>query len=191
MLDILQEEEWLEAVIIQNDIEEGEYTEEEAKERFKIKSLEAASWAFRKIKALNQDIEATKALAKAEYDRIKEWEIKATKDTENSIKFFEFLLTEYYLDNKEIYPKFKVSTPYGKVSSRKQQPEWLYDNEKAIKWLLEHDENLVRVKYEPDKANIKKAFKIVGDNVVSEDGEIVEGITILERPEAVVIKVEV
>ena len=98
-------------------------------------------------------------------------------------------LVEYFIRQRELDPKFKITTPYGKVTARKQQPKWHYDEAKLIEWLKENNKDLLRVKYEPDKNEIKRVYKVVGTNVVTEDGEIVEGITIEERPEKITIKV--
>lgn len=161
----------------------------ETKERFKIENLESANWAFRKLAAIERKKKEVQELAQKEIERIKVWQEQEEKALDNSKEFFEGLLTEYFAKEREKDPKFKISTPYGKVSARKQQPKWHYDDEKLVNWLLENDKELVRVKYEPDKNEIKKTYKIVGTNVVTEDGEIVEGIAIEERPEKIDIKV--
>lgn len=163
----------------------------ETQERFKIDNLEAANWAFRKLAAIERKKKEVQELAQKEIERIKTWEQQEIGSLDSSKEFFEGLLIEYFAREREKDPKFKISTPYGKVSARKQQPKWHYDDEKLVNWLLENDKELVRVKYEPDKNGIKKKYKIIGENVVTEDGEIVEGITIEERPEAINIKVEV
>lgn len=157
--------------------------------RFTIQDLDSANWAFRKLAAIERKRKEIQELADREIERIKNWQQQEEESLNNSKEFFEGLLTEYYVKQKETDPEFKISTPYGKVSSRKQQPKWHYDEDKLVKWLKENNQNLLRVKYEPDKNEIKKTYKIVGTNVVTEDGEIVEGITIEERPEKVAIKV--
>ena len=159
------------------------------KERFRIENLEAANWAFRKLAAIERKKKEIQELANKEIERIKAWQEQEERGLDNSKEFFEGLLTEYFAREREKDPKFKISTPYGKVSARKQQPKWNYDDEKLVNWLLENDKELVRVKYEPDKNGIKKKYKIVGENVVTEDGEIVEGITVEERQEKINIKV--
>ena len=159
------------------------------KERFRIENLEAANWAFRKLAAIERKKKEIQELANKEIERIKAWQEQEERGLDNSKEFFEGLLTEYFAREREKDPKFKISTPYGKVSARKQQPKWNYDDEKLVNWLLENDKELVRVKYEPDKNEIKKTYEIVGTNVVTEDGEIVEGIAIEERPEKIDIKV--
>lgn len=161
----------------------------ETQERFRIENLEAANWAFRKLAAIERKRKEIQELANKEIERIKAWQEKEERSLDNSKEYFEGLLTEYFAREREKDPKFKISTPYGKVSARKQQPKWHYDEDKLVKWLKENNQNLLRVKYEPDKDKIKKTYKIVGTNVVTEDGEIVEGITIEERLEKVIIKV--
>ena len=158
------------------------------KERFKIENLEAANWAFRKLAAIERKKKEIQELANKEIERIKAWQEQEERGLDNSKEFFEGLLTEYFAREREKDPKFKISTPYGKVSARKQQPKWNYDEDKLVKWLKENNQDLIRIKYEPDKNEIKKTYKIVGTNVVTEDGEIVEGITVEERPEKVTIK---
>ena len=159
------------------------------KERFRIENLEAANWALRKLAAINAEEKKINDLKDKEIRRIENWAKDELDKLSNSRQFFEGLLTEYFIRQRELDPKFKISTPYGKVTARKQQPKWNYDDEKLVNWLLENDKELVRVKYEPDKNGIKKKYKIVGENVVTEDGEIVEGITIEERQEKINIKV--
>lgn len=158
-------------------------------ERFRIDNLEAANWAFRKLAAIERKRKEIQELANKEIERIKEWQEREERSLDNSKEYFEGLLTEYFAREREKDPKFKISTPYGKVSARKQQPKWHYDEDKLVKWLKENNQNLLRVKYEPDKNEIKRVYKVVGTNVVTEDGEIVEGITVEERPEKITIKV--
>lgn len=172
MIDILQEEELLEAAVISINIDEGEYTEEQAKEKFKITNLESASWAFRKLKAINANIAETKKLADIERKRIKEWEDKAVKDYERSISFFEYLLKDYFEKMRAEDPKFKLSTPYGKVMSRKQQDKWIYDEDVIVASLKKNGlDKFIRIKEEPNKTDLKKDIEIL-NNIVSRNGEI-------------------
>lgn len=157
--------------------------------RFTIENLDSANWAFRKLAAIERKRSEIRDLADKEIQRIKEWQEQEEKGLNNSKEFFEGLLTEYFIRQKEVDPKFKISTPYGKVSSRKQQPKWNYEDEKVLNWLKENDTELIRIKEEINKVELKKKYQIVGNEVVTEDGEIVEGITIEERPDSINIKV--
>ena len=156
---------------------------EEVKERFKITDLETANWAFRKLKAIENKKNEIEELAKKEIEpykleisRIEEWKDAELKSFDRSINFFNYLLEGYYREQRKIDPKFKVSTPYGKVTSRKQQPKWNYEEDRLLGWLKVNDLELVRVKEEVDKAELKKKYQVVSGNVVTENGEIVEGI---------------
>ncbi len=158
--------------------------------RFMIQDLDSANWAFRKLAAIEKKRKEIKELADKEIERIRNWQQQEEKGLNNSKEFFEGLLTEYFVRQKEVDPKFKISTPYGKVSSRKQQPKWNYEDEKVLNWLKENDTELIRIKEEVNKAELKKKYKAVGKEVITEDGgEIVEGITIEERPDSINIKV--
>ncbi|WP_027309316.1 host-nuclease inhibitor Gam family protein [Caloramator sp. ALD01] len=164
----------------------------EGKEQFKVTNIDQANWCLRKISALKKKQIENEQLAKAEIERIEKWLKKENEQLENSIKFFEVLLEEYAKEQREKDAKFKLSTPYGKLSFRKQQPKWNYDEETVLKFLKASGKTeFIRVKEEINKAELKKKFKVVGELVVDENGEIIEGITIEEQPEKVVIDVEV
>ena len=185
----LLREELIEVQEIQLDIYTGEVGEEEAKERFKIKDLDSASWAFRKLAAINEKEKEIRDLMVKEIARIQDWAKEDLNKLNDSKQFFHYLLEDHYKQQRAIDPKYKLSTPYGNVTSRKQQAEWIYDNDKVTEWLMNNDKDLVRVKYEPIKTDIKKKFIIAGNNAVTEDGEIVPGITIEEREDSINIKV--
>lgn len=185
----LLREELYEVHNIQLDIYTGEIEEDKAKERFKIKDLESANWAFRKLKAIEEKEKEITDLMNKEIKRIQDWAKEDIDKLNDSKNFFESLLMEYYVVNKELDSSFKVSTPFGKISSRKQQPQWIYDNDKVIDWLLKNDKDLIRTKHEPIKTDIKNKYQVVGDKVVTEDGEIVEGITVEASPDSIIIKV--
>lgn len=161
----------------------------EAKKPFKISELEQTSWAFKKLRKLQEEEDQIKYLASKEMEIINTWQSKELEKIENSKKYFNGILEEYYMEELEKNPKAKINTPFGKMSIRKQQPKWEIENEVALEWIKKNDKQLIRVKEEIDKAGLKKKYKIVGNQVVTEDGEIVEGIEILERDPKITIKV--
>ena len=175
----------------QFEIEEYEQKPEEVKQRFKIDNLEQANWALRKIKAYSKQQAELDDLAEKEIQRIREWQEKEKKKTQRSIDFFESILTLYLYEQRIKDPKFKVSTPYGTISTRKQQPKWeIKDKEGLVTWLKENNlEQLVRIKEEPALKDIKGSFEKHGVNAIDENGEIIPGIYILEQPDKVIIKI--
>jgi len=166
----------LELEEIEDILERAEDVEKFSDERFKIKDLDAANWAFRKLKAIDEKAKEITELAEKEMERIREWKENELEQINKSKEFFDFLLVEYYTEQRKVDPKFKLSTPYGKVSSRKQQPKWTYEDEKVIENLKTKGiTDLIKVKEEIKKAELKKWAEILHD-VVSLDGVIVEGI---------------
>jgi len=157
---------------------------------FSIENLESANWALRKIAALQKQKTENDELAQKEIDRIKLWQTAEDKKTQQSIEFFESLLTGYFIREREQDPKFKISTPYGKVTAKKQQPKWEYNDQKAIESLKAAElTELIRIKEELDKVALKKILVVTNTNVITKDGEVIEGITVTEQADKITISV--
>lgn len=170
----------MENTLIQNDLQE-------VREGFKIEDLEGATWAFRKLRAIESKEANVKAIAEEETTRINNWKETELKQYEADRRYFEFLLSEYYKNEKAKDNKFKLSTPYGKVTSKKSKSWAYYDEGALIKYLKDNDKaELVRVKEELNKAEIKKVFK---DGVDKETGEVLPFVSI-EETESITVKVE-
>lgn len=166
--------------------------EELEKESFKINDMNGATWAFRKLQALNKKEMEINDIAQVEIDRIDAWKDRELKSIEGDMAYFQSLLEGYYREQREADPKFKCSTPYGKVSSRKTKT-WTYDDAQVMAYIEENGlSDLVRVKKELDKATIKKTFKVAdnGTVVAPDTGEVVDGIRVAEV-ESVSVTVEV
>lgn len=170
-----------------NTLLQEELKEIEELEGFKITNIDEANWAFRKIRALKEEVKETNLLADKEIERINSWREKETKASIDNIEYFEGLLTEYYMKLRNENPKAKLNTPYGKVTSRKSK-KWNYQNEEEIlKYLKENEySDLIRVKEDINKAELKKVFK---DGVNKETGEVLPGVEIKEE-ESISVKVE-
>lgn len=160
---------------------------------FKVTDLESANWCFRKLRAIELQKTEFNLLAQKEIERIENWLNGELNKLEGQESFFNGLLTEYALEQRKENPKFKLSSPYGKVSFRKQQPKWNYEDEKVLQYLKDNDyKNLIRIKEEINKADLKKAAIIYEGNAVDPaTGEVIPGILIEEQPEALKIDVEV
>lgn len=159
-------------------------------EKFKIQDLDTANWAFRKLAAIKSKQEEINKLAQNEIERIQKWQEGELGTLNDSKDYFEHLLTEFYKEQKENDPKFKLSTPYGKLTSRKGTKKWNTPNKDLVIEQLENRgfEHLVRNKKEINLADMKKEFQIVGDQVVDSNGEVVEGAYITENPTSYSVK---
>lgn len=153
---------------------------------FKVDSIEKANWVFRKIKALQENITQNNNLAEQEFNRIQAWKDKENKPLEDSIEYLSSLVKGYFINLRAEDPKAKLSTPYGKISTRKNT-SWEYEEETVLTYLASNGyEELIRVKKEVDKANLKKVFK---NGVNTETGEVLPGVQI-EEVESINVKVE-
>ena len=169
----------MENILLQNDLTE-------VRENFKIEDLNSANWVFRQLRAIANKTNEIKALAEEERNRINSWEEVELKRYEADKQYFEYLLSEYYKKEKAVDKKFRLSTPYGKVTSKKTD-KWVYEDEKSLlKYLKESEPNCIRVKEEINKTEVKKIFK---DGVNAETGEILPFVRI-EEGETISVKVE-
>ena len=165
-------------ILLENDLSE-------VKDQFEVSDLQAATWCFRKLRAIEEKVEEVTSVAALEIDRITEWLKGEVESLESDKAYFEGLLNEYYVKERAKDKKFKLSTPYGKITARKTK-KWIWDEEVVKAYVKTEDLPFIRVKEELDKSEMKKAFK---DGVNTETGEYIPGIRI-EEVESISIKVE-
>ena len=163
-----------------------EQLKEPIQQGFTIDNLEKATWAMKKIKAIEEKQQQLKQIKDYEIESIEKWFNKEVEEINRDKEHLETLLHMYYRENKKIDKKFKLSTPYGSMGMRKSK-KWHYqDEEKLINYLKDsNNSELIRVKEELDKAKIKSVFK---DGINHETGEILPCIHI-EEVETISIKI--
>lgn len=171
-------------------LDEFEVEERPEKEAFVVDDLNKATWAMRQLRGVVAQLEANAAIAEEEKKRIDAWLEHANKNLLSDRAFFEAHLTAYLRKEREENPtKKSISTPYGKIVSRTSQPKW-ETQEELVDWLLNNKDTLIRVKYEVDKAELKKTFEADGSKAINpETGEVVPFIHIV--PSEITYKVEV
>lgn len=145
----------------------------EEEKSYKVTDLSSATWCFKKIKANNDKIAELEAVAEEQINSIKEWLEAEKKHYNNS--FLEFKLQEYYKEQKEKDSKFRLSTAYGTVTSRKTPTYNYVDEEQVIKYLKENHSSALRVKEEINRTEFKKIYK---DGIDHETGEIIPGVEV-------------
>lgn len=177
---------------------ELETIETEVKDRFEITDEATLHWTFRKMREIRGKIAEKEELAKSEYARIDEerklvdaWLGDETKNLFQSIEHFDHLIREYHLAllNEDGTQK-TLSTPYGKskTTTTAEQPD-KGDEEKLLKYAKDNKlTDLIKVEETVRWGDMKKTLKVVGGNVVDENGEIVEGAKV--KPKTVTCKVE-
>lgn len=169
-------------MLLQNDLLEMN----EVKEEFKVTDLKSATWAFRKLRAIEAKVAGINETATEQMLDIKNWAYNEIKAYEHEKEYFEGLLSAYYIEERVKDKKFKLSTPYGKVTSRKTT-KYIYEDEQAVMDYCNLNEiDAIRVKEELDKTAFKKLCK---DGVNQATGEIVPGVRV-ETVENISIKAE-
>jgi phage host-nuclease inhibitor protein Gam len=195
-MNALQEQELIDLALEQEDDEGFPMDESELKERWKVTNLESANWCLRKMAALEAKRNEINRLAEQEIKRIQEWQNRQTESLNRDHQFFSKLLEEYHRAELKKNPRAKtISTPYGKLQLRAQQPLWEYDEDKLLKFLNDTNrKELIRLKIteSPDKTAIKEKCIVVDGQVIDMmTGEIIQGISVFDRPESFSVKVEV
>lgn len=164
----------------------------DVKSTFEVTDLSSANWVFKKLEAISAKEKEIKDLAQSEVDRIKEWESKELKSLQGSKEHLEYLVTEYYRAEKEKDSKFKLNTPYGKVTSRKGAKVFEVNNEQGVIDQLEQRgfTDFVKTTKKLNQADMKKAFNVSDDGTVIDDnGEVLDGIRMVQKPTSYSVKV--
>lgn len=165
----------------------------EERESFIVDNEQKANWALRKIRQLQEKRVANIELAENEIERINMWLDDINSELEQSIDFFTGLLEQYHRRIFEQDPKAKtIKLPHGKLKMRKQQPEFIRDNDKLLSWLKQSNKtDYIVVKESPDWAQLKKTLQVAGNALVdTETGEVVEGVEVVEREPKFSVEVE-
>ena len=162
----------------------------EEKEKFEVNSLSSADWALRKIKELEANIKQNNDFAEAEKIRLEQWLESENRKYQESIEYFNGLLSHYLQELRKDNPKAKISTPHGTVSTRKNQKQWTYSDDVLAE--LEEKEmfEFIRIKKEVDKKELKKVLSTTDDGiVVNSDGEVIKGVTVVDGGEVMTVKI--
>lgn len=156
--------------------------------RFVVDNETKADWAIRKLVAIRERIAANGAQADLILRQTDAWLREVNEAERKHEAFFQSLLAEFHLAAlREDDRRKTIKLPAGTLSARKSPPTLSLEADRFIEWLDGRPElvaampDLVRVKREPDKVEIKRVFTARDDgSLVTPDGEVVEGATLLE-----------
>lgn len=163
----------------------------EEEQRFVVDDDQKAEWCLGKIREAREEMMKWIEFYVAQTDKVK-------AKCEARIAFFEGLLKPYFysVPHKQTKTQSSYQLPGGKLVMKAQEPAYERDDEQLLAWLHEsRREDFVKVKESVDWSGLKKSLEgaegLTVDNgqVITPDGEIVPGITAIERPN--VFKVEV
>lgn len=167
-------------------------SESEFKERFAITDAKKANWVLKKIKALQKEAKQAKEICDEEMTTIEAWYNEKMDKIDDNLAMFHGLLDIYAEKEREKDPTFKLSTPNGSISYRKQPDKWIY-GENSVRDLQELGLNkYIRLKEELDKEAIKKHAHVTDEGVVvdEESGLVLSTVTVVKQEPKLVIKTE-
>ena len=164
----------------------AEIAEENGTDRFEIDDDMKADWAVRKI----AEAEAEK---KRWYDYYAEAYAKIEASQDSRINYLKSLLRRYFetVPHKETKTQASYPLPSGKLVLKQTGPKFTTKDEELLPWLIENqmtDYIKTETKQKPMWGELKKIVSIAGTQVVTEDGEIVPGVTVEEQEPTFEIK---
>jgi hypothetical protein len=166
---------------------------EENNEGWKIDSDSKAEWAGNKLR---EEAAESQRIINTCNTMINEYKIKIEKEKEKlqqKKSFFEHHLKLYFetVEKKETpagNKKYKL--PSIILEEKKKDPDYVRDDKKLVPWLKENNmSNFIKTEEKTDWANLKKKIIISGHNAVDENGEVIPGIEIKERPPEFIVKI--
>jgi hypothetical protein len=154
-------------------------------EGFIINTDEKAEWALKKLSEERSENQRYINVCQSMIVEYEEKIRKAEEKLKNKTSYLEGLLHQFFESlnprtskTQEIYRLLS-----GTLRLKYQQPEFIRDDELLLKWLKENKMNdYVKIEEKPNWAELKKKIIISDEKVLSEEGQIVEGIDVVERP---------
>ena len=154
-------------------------------EQFVIDTDEKALWALKKIKEARDDRDMWVAWYKQKIEEI-------TAATDENTANLETMLSAYFdtVPHKKTKTQESYTLPGGKLILKTQNPEYKRDDKTVIEWLKNNgQEQFVKTKEELDWAGLKAVTAAFEGQIVTEDGEIIPGIEVVEREPKFVVEV--
>lgn len=154
---------------------------------WRIKNDNDAEWLIEKVNEDLIEINRYKESLKSKIEVLEEKIRKVEEEEKLAIERRNAYLAEYF---ETIDEKFKKKTktqekyrlPSGEIIKKYPGPKFKRNNDKLLKWIKANEmKDYVEVKETPKWGELKKITKVVNGNVVTENGEIVDGIEVIER----------
>lgn len=168
--------------------------EEPAGDRvWRIADDSAADWAVQKIADERAELARIKALAAENIARINEKVEAAERRCENGTAFLTSKLAEYFetVPHKETKTKHSYRLLSGTLVRKIGGATMEHDDEKLLEYLREsNNEDYIQLTAKPMWGEFKKRLQIQGEIVIdTETGEIVEGVTVNQKPDTFVVDI--
>ncbi|MFT8319302.1 MAG: host-nuclease inhibitor Gam family protein [Bacillus sp. (in: firmicutes)] len=177
-------------------LEELEVLEQvEEQKNFIVNNLDSATEASRRIAYFEEKKQEIDAIIEnqvapflAKIEKIKEWGEEAKKEFIDKQSYYtttlEVYLREEVAQQEEAGKKAKksIKLPYGKISLKKQQPEFKKDEDTLLEFAI--SQGYAKNKWSTEWAELKKQCVVHEGKLVFKDtGEFVPGVEVVEKDE--------
>lgn len=193
-LDLNIELDELESFMLQAEMEElGVKLASEDDEQFTIKNKSEADFYIKLINKLRQEKEEIDTFIDAEVERqirlYENYRKERMRPLDNQIAFYEQALKTFTINEIAESGKKTIKLPNGTLSVRKQQPKYVYDDSKILEYLEQNDcEDLIKIKKEVNKKELKKAAVINNNNELVLNDKVIPGATVIPQEDKFDIK---
>ena len=149
---------------------------------FKITDDLMADWAVEKINAARAERDRLVSLVQEKIEQLQEKRQLYMSNYEENTSYLRGKLMDYFMtvktQNTKTMKKYKLVS--GTLVLKRQQPLYERDEGALLAWAETTAPELVKVKKEVSWADLKKQTDISGDKLLL-DGEIIPGVTVVER----------
>ena len=160
---------------------------QEEKERFSIENDDQLKWAFQMMEEKRKEIRAKKDMIQQATDYYE----SQIKDLRQDIDYFKGLAMQYAEEQADEDPNWEFKeSPYGRITRTKESSKLAVTDKEA---LIKHYKGTSFVEeVVQDKlkwADLKKNLSSPdGQHVTNEDGELINGVEVVTKPSALVMK---
>lgn len=153
--------------------------QEQEKDSFVVDSMEKADWVLSKIAKCRARMQENEAYAKKQIEKFTTWLDEVNAMENESISYFENVLKPY-LESAIVGTKKKsVKLPNGTIGFRRST-NFVKDDSALLDYIKSNAPAYVKIKESVDWTGFKNTCKVDGNKLVTEDGEIVPAVTVME-----------
>ncbi|MEA3272456.1 MAG: host-nuclease inhibitor Gam family protein [Patescibacteria group bacterium] len=171
--------------------------EDQLHDKFRVNTDQKAEWVLNKIKERHEEYDRLAKACQEQsdfYSLKKNWYLdQAQKET----SYFKGLLSDYFekVPHKKTKTQKKYSLPSGDLIRKKQNPEYIRDDEQILGFLGENNlvefiKNKPQVNWVDLKAQIEIKESQGNKQTAFLDGKMIDGLNIQERPDIFEVKVK-
>jgi len=164
--------------------------EKTAQDAFVVNDDQKANWALKKIAAIRTEQQRLIDVAEAEVKFYQTKVAQYKEEIENKIEYFQRQLYAYFdtIEPAETKTTKKYKLPLGNIVLTKSQDS-LKETPELLKWMKKYSPKLVKSVETVEWGKFKKQLLITADGkVVTDGGEVVEGVNVITSQEKIEIK---